>query len=468
MATTPRVLTVRTREIRSGDPLYDPNLLELLPDSRQVEGDSAAPVQIRDASLSWVCHGEGLVGWGEVARIDTAGPDRFTDTDDQWQRLCTRMEVDDTVRLPGTGPVAFASIAFDDQPGRSALVVPEVVIGQRGGVRWITTIGEAAEPKPVTPVRRPGPVRYSDGRLPATSYRAAVAEAVRRMRGPERISKVVLAHDLLATTSEPLDARFLLHNLAERYPSCWTFAVDGLVGATPELLLERNGDRVQSRVLAGTSWPRDGADDDHLAKELLDSPKNLGEHAYAVKSLAETLRPYCDELSIPERPDVLRLRNVMHLASDVSGRLNEHCARNGRASLLRIVSAVHPTAAVGGAPTADAVRLIDELEDMDRERYAGPVGWVDGDGNGEFGIALRCAQIQPQAPVRRQATGATAAGASGAAEPPRGDSGGGSPEGSTVRLFAGCGIVADSDPDEEVAEAQAKLLPIREALEGVQ
>ncbi|MDR7302385.1 isochorismate synthase [Haloactinomyces albus] len=464
MATTPRVLTVRTREIRPGDPLHAPDLLELLPDSRpsrdgSVDGSvdgSRADGATKDMSLSWVSHGDGLVGWGEFARIDTAGPDRFADADAWWQRLCTRMEVDDEVRLPGTGPVAFASLAFDDRPGRSALVVPEVVIGQRDGVRWITTIGRDAVSKPVAPIRRPGPVRYSDGRLPATSYREVVAEAVRRMRGPERISKVVLAHDLLATTPEPLDARFLLHNLSRRYPNCWTFAVDGLVGATPELLLERNGDRVRSRVLAGTSWPRDGADDDLLAKELLDSPKNRDEHAYAVESLAETLRPYCDTLNVPEEPHVLHLRNVVHLASDVSGHLNEYYARNGHASLLRLVAAVHPTAAVGGTPTADAVRLIGELEAMNRERYAGPVGWIDGDGNGEFGIALRCAQIQPQDDPPGNPAGDSGSG------PQSGPS-----EGSTVRLFAGCGIVADSDPDEEVAEAQAKLLPIREALEGV-
>lgn len=434
VVTSPPVLTVRTREIRSGDPLHDPDLLELLPDG---------------TTLSWVYHGDGLVGWGEAARTDTAGQDRFTDADAWWQRLCAHMDVDDEVRLPGTGPVAFASLAFGEQPGRSVLVVPKTVIGQREGVRWITTIGEpAAEPEPAAPIRRPGPVRYSDGHLPATGYREAVTEAVRRMRGPERISKVVLAHDLLATTSEPLDARFLLHNLAGRYPSCWTFAVDGLVGATPELLLERDGDRVRSRVLAGTSWPRGGADGDQLAKELLDSPKNQGEHAYAVESLAETLRPYCDELNVPEGPEVLRLRNVMHLVSDVSGRLDDHSALNGHATLLRLVSAVHPTAAVGGTPTGEAVRLIGELETMDRQRYAGPVGWVDGDGNGEFGIALRCAQLQER----------------GHTDP----AAGGAEEGSTVRLFAGCGIVADSDPDEEVAEAQAKLLPMREALEGVQ
>jgi menaquinone-specific isochorismate synthase len=192
---------------------------------------------------------------------------------------------------------------------------------------------------------------------------------------------------------------------------------------------------VRSRVLAGTAWPHDGVDADRLAAELIGSAKNRREHAYAVESLADKLRPFCGSLEVPTAPEILRLRNVLHLASNVSGTLREQDPPH---ELLRMLSAVHPTAAVGGTPTAEAVRLIAELERMDRERYAGPVGWIDADGNGEFGIALRCAQVMSD----------------------NGDF-------SQVRLFAGCGIVPDSDPDLEVAEAEAKLLPVREALEGV-
>lgn len=435
MATTPRLLTVSTRKIHAGDPLLDQQLLDLLPG---------------DAPLSWVCRDEGLVGWGMAARLDTTGPERFTEADGWWHELCERMRIDDEVQLPGTGPVAFASLAFADRPGGSALVVPQVVLGQRNGVRWITTItdadAETAEPGPdllrtPEPIRPPGTIRYSDGQLSATGYREAVARAVRRMHGPDGIQKVVLAHDLLASTSEPLDSRFLLQNLAHRYPSCWTFAVDGLVGATPELLLERTGNQVHSRVLAGTAWPHEGIAADELAAELLSSSKNRGEHAYAVESVATQLRPFCDRLTVPDQPEVLRLRNVMHLASNVSGMLDEHSASDGTASLLRLADSVHPTAAVGGTPTNDAVRMIGEVERMDRERYTGPVGWIDADGNGEFGLALRCAQIHHAASL------------SG---------------GSQLRLFAGGGIVADSDPDLEVAEAEAKFVPIREALEAVE
>lgn len=411
---------MRTRKIHPGDPLHDQHLLDLVPD---------------DGPLSWVCRGEGIVGWGEAARLDTGGPHRFAEADAWWRRLSRQMEVDDEVQLPGTGPVAFASLAFADHPGSSAVVVPQVLVGQRNGVRWVTSVGDA-EPGTPEPVRAPGAIRYGDGQLSAADYRTAVAEAVRRLNldDGDGLDKVVLAHDLIAAPAGPLDPRFVLGNLAPKYPNCWTFSVDGLVGATPELLLERTDDQVRSRVLAGTVWPRDGHDLDRLPAELLESAKNRSEHRYAIESLAEKLRPFCAEMTVPSEPRVLRLHNLMHLASDVSGTLDP--SLDGSATLLRMVGAVHPTAAVGGTPTAGAVRMIDELERMDRGRYAGPVGWIDGNGNGELGIALRCAEIQH------------------------------GPSGDRARLFAGGGIVADSDPDTEVAEAEAKFRPVREALEG--
>jgi menaquinone-specific isochorismate synthase len=421
VVTHPDSLSVRTCKIHPGDPGHDQPLLDLLPDQ---------------ASLSWVCRGDGLVAWGAAARLDVSGPRRFAEADAWWRAQCARMTVEDEVQLPGTGPVAFASLAFADQPGRSVLIVPEVVVGQRNGVRWITVLGDVAEAFPaIAPVRPPGRVSYSDGLLSATGYRKVVADAVQRMRRAEGLHKIVLAHDLLATTPEPLDVRFLLRNLAVRYPDCWTFAVDGLVGATPELLLERTADLVRSRVLAGTMWPHGGVTGDQLAAELLASGKNRREHAYAVDSLADKLRPFCSRLTVPGRPAVLRLSNVMHLESDVTGLLHEHQRDVG---LLRMTEAIHPTAAVGGTPTDEAIRTIAELEQIDRERYAGPVGWVDAEGNGEFGPAIRCAQVTSD-----------------------GD------EGGQVRLFAGCGIVPDSDPDLEVAEAEAKFLPVRQALENV-
>lgn len=402
-------LGVRTRRVENPG-----RLLDLLPDDRN--------------PLSWVRGSEGLVGWGEVARYSTAGPGRFADADRWWRSFAARLDVDDEVGVPGTGPVAFAGFTFaDDAPG-SVLVVPRVLVGSRDGLAWITEFSAGEGPsavRAVSPVRPTGTLRYADGRLPVAGYRRAVVEAVRRMHAGG-LDKVVLAHDLLAIADEPHDARYLLAGLSQRYPTCWSFAVDGLVGATPELLLRRRGGEVSSRVLAGTIWPDAHSGD--LAGRLLGSAKDRHEHTLAVDSLAETLRPLCAELKVPAEPDVIALHNVSHLASDVFGTLPV----DDPATLLRLAEAVHPTAAVGGTPRAAAVAMIAELEGMDRGRYAGPVGWVDGNGDGELGIALRCAQL----------------------------------DGPVARLFAGCGVVADSDPDVEVREAAAKMVAVRDALEG--
>ncbi|MGH3683663.1 MAG: isochorismate synthase [Pseudonocardiaceae bacterium] len=400
-------LVVRSHLVRDGN-----DLLDMLPSPRGV--------------LSWVRGGAGLVAWGEVARVCTEGPHRFTRAQDWWQSFCARLDTRDEVGLPGSGPIAFVSLAFHESPGSSVLVVPRVVVGRQGDRSWVTEFETGIATGPVIPVSRPHGLRYLDGELPVTAWRDAVARAVARMRNGSAPAKVVLAHDLLAVADEPLDPRFLLHGLAARYPSCWTFAVDQLVGATPELLLRRRGTEVLSRVLAGTTLPQDGAHAGTLAGELLDSAKDRDEHRYAVDSLAHALRPFCTELTVPTAPSVLQLRNVLHLATEVRGVLHP-----AGPPLLTLADAVHPTAAVGGTPTPAAVSTIRELEAMDRGRYAGPVGWIDAAGDGELGIALRCAQVM----------------------------------GRTARLFAGCGIVAGSDPDSEVAEAAAKLVPIRDALE---
>ncbi len=400
------VLTVTTR------PVADPGaLLDLLPAAR--------------GGCAWVRGADGLVGWGVAARFRLSGEHRFAAARERFAEFTEGLEVRDELGIPGTGPVAFASFAFADDPGDSVLVVPKVLFGRRDGMSWMTTVGEPEE-FGTEPVRVPAGVRYADSRLTVEGYKKAVQRAVQRIRAGE-LDKVVLAHDLLAHADEPLDERGLLGRLATNYPTCWTYAVDGLIGATPELLLRRTGEVVSARLLAGTVWPRAGVTDfDQLASELLASAKNLGEHRYGIESLVACLEPYCSRLDVPDGPSVLRLPNVAHLATEVHGTLR------AETSLLELTAKVHPTAAVGGTPTAAAVRAIAELEGMDRGRYAGPVGWLDAHGDGEFGIALRCAQLS----------------------------------GSTARLYAGGGIVADSEPDNEAAEAAAKFRPVRSALEG--
>jgi menaquinone-specific isochorismate synthase len=388
-----------------------------------------------DAALSWVRRGEGLVGWGEAARLEVSGPDALADAAAWWSGVTAAAAVQDPVGVPGSGPVLFASVAFDPVAGVSVFVVPEVVVGRRDGVAWVTTVdAEAPRLVPATEDDGSAPrLRYADGALDGLRWCSAVAAAVRRIRAGE-LAKVVLARDLLVTSDVPLDPRRLLRRLAARFPDCWTFAVDGLLGATPELLLRRTGRQLSARVLAGTAPRGAGADDARLAAALLGSAKDRAEHRLAVESLVGALQPYCSSLSAPDEPQLLTLANVRHLATDVSG-VQRRSGPRGRAGLLELVGAVHPTAAVGGTPREEAVTLIAELEGMDRGRYAGPVGWLDARGDGEFGLALRCAQLTPDDPC-------------------------------TARLFAGCGIVADSDPAAELAETQVKFAAVQAALEG--
>ena len=379
----------------------------------------------RTGGLAWLRNGDGLIGWGEAARLEVHGPDRFATAAQWWAEQVAGMQVDDLVTVPGSGPVAFASFAFSDGPEKSLIVVPQVIVGRRDGAAWMTAIDGAATDVEVEPVLPIGDIAWSDGQVGAARYEAAVAQAV-ALIASGALDKVVLARDLVASAQHDVDLRALLGPLAANYPHCWTFAVDSLVGATPELLVRRTDDHVVSRVLAGTiGRGADAVTDAQHAAELLGSAKDRSEHTMSVRSVAEALGPYCSDLVVPRSPEIVRLANVQHLQTDVTGRLN-----NGETA-LDLAAALHPTAAVCGTPTGAARAAIAELEGMDRGRYAGPVGWVDARGDGAFGIALRCAEVT----------------------------------GSQLRLYAGAGIVTGSVPANELAETQQKLLAMRDALE---
>jgi menaquinone-specific isochorismate synthase len=407
-------------------PAADGDLLDLLP----APGDATSP-------LAWVRRGEGLVGWGEALRIDVGGASRFADAGTAWAAATSGAVVRDDVRLPGTGPVAFASFSFaDDSPAGGVLVVPRVVVGHRAGRWWLTAVSshgrlpDVGPPAPGPAPVSPGEVAFADGARPGPQWASVVRAALERI-GDGEVDKVVLARDLEARAASPVDPRWLLQRLGDRYPTCWTFAVDGLVGATPEMLVRVERGLVTSRVLAGTiRRTGDDSSDLALAASLARSSKDLEEHEYAVRSVVDALAPHCSSTSAPESPFVLHLPNVMHLATDVAGVLAD---RRPAPSVLDLGAALHPTAAVCGTPTDAAAALIAELEGMDRDRYAGPVGWVDAAGDGELGIALRCARLDRDDPAR-------------------------------LRLFAGCGIVAGSDPEAELAESDAKLVPMRDAV----
>jgi len=277
----------------------------------------------------------------------------------------------------------------------------------------------------------------SVGALPEADYLAAVAQVRRRIAADEA-RKVVLARDLLVRPAAPLATGELLRRLGAEYPSCWTFAVDSMVGATPELLVRLEGRRLASRVLAGTARRHAGdafgreREAARLAQWLAASAKNRAEHELARDSAITALEPLCSAVEA-EPPRVLTLPNVLHLATDITGVVA------GDTGALSLVGALHPTAAVCGTPTAAAARIIAEVEGMDRGRYAGPVGWVDWHGEGEWCIALRSAALPP--------------GGAGPTAP--------------ARVFGGGGIMPESVPADELAETTAKMRPMLTALGAV-
>jgi menaquinone-specific isochorismate synthase len=305
------------------------------------------------------------------------------------------------------------------------------VVGRHDGLTWQTTIDWPDAPAipgpratPPLAVRRDRP-RYAGSSKPDVHWLEAVATAIDRIIDGEA-EKVVLARDVAVWSHELFDHVDLARRLTERFPRCHTFVVDGLVGATPELLLSRTDDRVESRVLAGTVGRADDeAEDAALGDGLLRSAKDLWEHQLAADSVCEVLQPRCVELTHDPSPRLLRLDNVQHLATTFHGRLRR------AETALEIVAALHPTAAVGGTPRAAALDLIRELEGMDRGRYAAPVGWTTPDGDGRWGIALRCAQL----------------------------------EGARARLFAGVGVVAASLAEDELQETRLKLLAMQAVLD---
>ncbi|MFC8723146.1 isochorismate synthase [Kitasatospora sp. NPDC057198] len=315
----------------------------------------------------------------------------------------------------GGGRLVVGAIPFD--PGAPArLFVPERV--RRAG----PVAPPAGGPSPDAPTGegrwRSRPVPEPDG------YRAAVAEAVRRLAGDSPLEKVVLARTLELTAPGGSDLAAMAARLVHRDPRGYTFAVPAggaatLIGASPELLVSRRGTRVVSNPLAGSAArSADPVEDRLRAEALLESAKDLTEHAFVVDAVRAALAPFCAELAVPARPVLLRTAAMWHLSSTVTGVLREPAT-----SALELALALHPTPAVCGTPTAQARAAIGELEPFDRGLYTGVVGWGDASGDGEWVVTLRCAEA----------------------------------EGDLLRLFAGAGVVAASDPELELAETAAKF-----------
>ncbi len=374
----------------------------------------------------------GVAGRGVARRVPVS----------EAETVLAAIEVEDEVGLPGSGAIAFGALPFrpDD---RAPLVVPEVAWARaEDGTRWVTTIAPQGDPAheldvaslctPVTAPPSPPP-----GQVTVVPVRSAdwwcdlVASATKAMQeaGRDGLRKVVLARELVVEADHPFDRAALLARLRTTYPGCFLFHVDGFLGASPELLVSRNGDVVRAQPMAGTA-PRGGdpTTDARLGAALLASPTYRHEHQITIDMVFDTLLPWCSYLDYEAEPSIVGVANVQHLATLVEGRLSQPAP-----SVLELVAALHPTPAVNGWPRDLAYEWIAAHEGFDRGRYAGAVGWVDGAGNGIWAVSIRCADVSDR----------------------------------TARLCAGNGIVADSDPATELAETQAKLQAILSALTRV-
>jgi len=388
------------------------------------------------SGLVWLRGNDAMVGWGEAARIDVgSGHKRFDRASAALGSLADHASFQDDAEAPGRGLVAFGSFTFDPRVGGSVVVVPRVLLARRSGRAWVAVVDPptgrvepfaGVVPGPVAALPAIGRIRYAGASMPEVRWLEAVAAAVSAIERGE-LAKVVLARDLVVWAEQPIDPRSVARRLSEHFPDCFTFCVDGLVGASPELLVRRAGSRVTSLVLAGSAARGAGPEADAtLGRTLLASGKDLREHQFAVTSVVDRLARLCDTLEVAPAPTLLRLENVQHLATAVEGTLR------GPQSALDVAGALHPTAAVCGTPTDAARAHIRATEGLDRGRYGGPVGWVDAHGDGEWAIALRCAQL----------------------------------DGARARLFAGAGIVAGSLPEAELEETRLKLRAMQSALES--
>ena len=420
---TPPHLVARTRPLG-----WDPDLIALCTHADTVVSTAGA----------------GLLGIGTAMRME---PARSAMAGTVASALGS-IEVDDAVDRPGTGPVALGALPFDRHRDGS-FVVPRIVIGRAtDGTAWVTTIA-AADSTPsdheIDAIRarstttgsgfaRDAALHGSDDAPSRFSIEpvgdpAAWCDAVGRATDLLRAGaaeKVVMARAVEVTADRPLRADAILAQLRRSFPGSHLFSIDGFIGASPELLVERDGEIVRAHPMAGTA-PRSGDPDAdaRLAAALLDSTNTRAEHRHTIDMVHDTLLPWCSYLDEEAEPSIMAVANVQHLATRLEGRLSEPIA-----SVLDLVAALHPTPAVGGRPTASALELIADLEDLDRDRYAGPVGWVDARGNGRWAVGIRSAIIDD----------------------------------TRARCFAGVGIVADSDPESELAETRAKMQTMLSAI----
>jgi len=393
----------------------------------------------------WRHEGFGLAGRGVAMRIELAGGLADRAAVARVAASLAEIEPSGDVTGPGTGAVALGALPFlREAPG--VLIVPRVLIGRRDDEAWLTTITAASDASSAMELAETmisdALGGYTDNRPPPSEFTLTsvmdhgawsklVSDAIARI-GDGAFGKVVLSRQVAVRANRPFVTSDVLSRLSTLYPTCVIFRMDDFLGASPELLIERRGARVVTHPLAGTiGRSGDLVTDEALVAGLLASPKQRREHAFVIDDLRRTLGPVCDCLEVPDKPTVLELRNVTHLATEMSGVLLPASDRPGQVpTALDLVARVHPTPAIGGTPTDAAVAYIREVEGYDRGRYSGPVGWVDAHGDGSWVIGLRSAEVT-------------------------GDRG---------TLYAGVGLVAGSRPGSELEETQLKLQALLAAM----
>jgi isochorismate synthase len=395
-----------------------------------------------------------LAALGQAAVLEARGPGRFADVSARARELGRSAFADDAgrdpARPPAAGPVFVGGFAFAHDGGSSpewaglppaCLVLPEASLVRQGGEARMTVtavvqpdddgdavvarLGERLDElrEATMPLLDPDPVERTRvaSAAPPSHYEQAVARAVERIRAGE-LEKVVLAREVRAHAPRDHDPAAVLGALRELFPACYCWCVGtpeaAFVGASPELLVRRDGQRAQTVALAGTTRrSADPAVDDHLGEQLLNSAKDREEQAIVSRRIERTLAPVSLWVAAADDPVLVRVHNVQHLATPIRAQLADPVPAVELAGLLL------PTPAVGGEPREAALPLIPALEGLDRGWYAGAVGWTDLAEDGEFCVALRCALLR----------------------------------GNVAHLYAGCGIVRDSDPAEELAESEVKL-----------
>jgi salicylate biosynthesis isochorismate synthase/menaquinone-specific isochorismate synthase len=426
---------------------------------------TALVVAARAAGEPWFCLEQpdrdrsALAGLGCVAELCSHGPNRFDAVARRWRELVAEAVAEPVDGPPGAGLTALGGFAFAPEAGNAPpwdgfpaaqLQVPAISLARRGDETLLTvnlqvcpddTVAELSAQAGARLARlRPVPLPLLDpaptgiyrviSPMPPAHYEEAVARAVQRIRAGE-FQKIVLARKVEVHAPRPYEAAAVLGLLREAYPSCFVFAVGRgqatFVAASPELLVRRQGQRASTVALAGsTRRSADPAVDDHLGEQLRQSTKDREENAIVVRRIARALRPHAVWVTAAPEPSLVRVANIQHLATPIRAQLARPL------DVVALAGLLHPTPAVGAEPAAVAQPLIPALEGLDRGWYAGAVGWVDATGDGEFCVALRCALLRER----------------------------------LAHLYAGCGIVRDSDPGDELAESEVKLGALLPALSG--